>query len=931
MKGLYRQRNLKLSFLALSLGLGTLAQAACPNGYLCGSDGGAGGNASYNAAGSGGVNADATATYARNGGAGGCGAGQGDAGGGCGFADNYLGGVGGGSDSGGGGGSNYYGGGGASAGGSGGGGGAGGSEGQLAHIPGSLGSSLGGNGGSGGSSWEDPKTGGAGGGGGGGSGAALDGGLSYNIAVNVTIRGGSGGAGKGMAGRNASSSGNGGYGLRVGNGASLVNNGAIFGGNGGANVAGRSSGGIGIIGKGLTIVNSGAISGGLAGDGTTRAAAIRFTGGTNALVLQGNGTIVGTVDATAGIDDTLTLGGSTDSKFDLNQAGDGGQFVGFQALGKNGTSSWSLTGSTALPLNLSAGTIVVGNPSVNGGIAAVSMGSLTWNGGAAIGMQLGAAAAGSDVLNISGVLAPAGSGTYRFHFSDGVGTPGCGTTYPLIRAAGINTFVLRDFSFDYSGANTNFHGVFAINGNDLLFETTKCQQAITAFSATPASTIYAPSGTFTVSAAAGDSANPVTFTIAAASASVCALAPAPAAANSTAARTVAPQCQGWGNGAGTAPTACNNGTYTANIAIRGAGVCSVLANQAGNTTYQDATPLSLPVTIAKAAQTIDFGAQPAQTFVKNGTFAIAPAATASSGLAVNYSVATASAAVCSLNGTTVTMLAAGTCTVAADQAGNANYNAATQVVQSIAIGSASSTVSLSANPSSATVGQTVVFTATVNGQAATGTITFKDAANTLCAGPVAIVAATSTATCSTTLSLGSHSVVAIYSGDANNSGPQSSAAVSVSVALNPATMNLVATPNPVTQGQALTLTATVGGNAPASSSLAFAATAKQNVAPAAAATPTGSVTFYDAAAVLGSSNLDAGGMATLSIASLSVGTHQLSATYAGDGMFAQTTMAAAVAVNAAAPAVPAPALSSWMLILLGGLLASLALQRCAKG
>ena len=536
------------------------------------------------------------------------------------------------------------------------------------------------------------------------------------------------------------------------------------------------------------------------------------------------------------------------------------------------------------------------------------------------------------MLNISGVLAPAGSGTYRFHFSDGVGTPGCGTTYPLIRAAGINTFVLRDFSFDYSGANANFDGVFAISGDDLLFETTKCQQAITAFSATPASTVYSPSGTFTVSAAAGDSANPVTFTIAAASASVCALAPAPAAAGSTSTRTVSPQCQGWGNGAdAAAPAACNNGTYTASIAIRGAGVCSVLANQAGNTTYQDATPLSLPVTIAKAAQTIDFGAQPTQTFVKNGTFAIAPAATASSGLAVNYSIAAASAAVCSLSGATVTMLAAGTCTVAADQAGNANYNTATQVAQSIAIGIANSTVTLSVNPANAMVGQTVVFTATVNGQAPTGTITFKDAANSLCAGPVVIAAATSTATCTTTLSLGSHSVVATYSGDTNNSGPQSSAAVAVGVALNPATMNLVATPNPVTQGQALTLTATVGGNAPASSSLAFAATAKQNAAPAAAATPTGSVTFYDGAAVLGSSNLDAAGMATLSIASLSVGTHQLSAMYAGDGMFAQTTMAAAVAVNAAAPAVPAPALSPWMLILLGGLLASFALQRCAKG
>jgi len=41
--------------------------------------------------------------------------------------------------------------------------------------------------------------------------------------------------------------------------------------------------------------------------------------------------------------------------------------------------------------------------------------------------------------------------------------------------------------------------------------------------------------------------------------------------------------------------------------------------------------------------------------------------------------------VCTISGTTVTGVAAGTCTIAADQAGNANYATAMQVTQSILV------------------------------------------------------------------------------------------------------------------------------------------------------------------------------------------------------------------------------------------------------
>jgi hypothetical protein len=68
-------------------------------------------------------------------------------------------------------------------------------------------------------------------------------------------------------------------------------------------------------------------------------------------------------------------------------------------------------------------------------------------------------------------------------------------------------------------------------------------------------------------------------------------------------------------------------------------------------------------------------------------------ATASSGLAVSFNSGTPS--VCSVFGSTVTILAVGTCTINANQPGNAAYNAAPQVSQSFNVGKANQTISFS--------------------------------------------------------------------------------------------------------------------------------------------------------------------------------------------------------------------------------------------
>ena len=91
---------------------------------------------------------------------------------------------------------------------------------------------------------------------------------------------------------------------------------------------------------------------------------------------------------------------------------------------------------------------------------------------------------------------------------------------------------------------------------------------------------------------------------------------------------------------------------------------------------------------ALAAQTLTFGAAPVGVVVGGTATVAATSSSPNSGNAVSYSSLTP--AVCSVNASTgtVTALADGTCTIAANQAGNANYASAAQVTQSFAISAA---------------------------------------------------------------------------------------------------------------------------------------------------------------------------------------------------------------------------------------------------
>lgn len=166
----------------------------------------------------------------------------------------------------------------------------------------------------------------------------------------------------------------------------------------------------------------------------------------------------------------------------------------------------------------------------------------------------------------------------------------------------------------------------------------------------------------------------------------------------------------------------------------------------------------------------------------------------------------------------------------------------------------------SLNP--AYVGQSVMLTATVSPTTATGTVTFYDGATAL--GTSAVTAGTATLT-PAAWTVGVHPLSAVYSGDASDAGSTSATLNQTILALTSTTTWLVSAPNPAVYGHAVHLTA--------------------NVLPV---TATGSVTFYDGAAVLGVVALSSGA-AKMSVSDLTAGVHTLTAVYGGDVADAAST------------------------------------------
>lgn len=116
------------------------------------------------------------------------------------------------------------------------------------------------------------------------------------------------------------------------------------------------------------------------------------------------------------------------------------------------------------------------------------------------------------------------------------------------------------------------------------------------------------------------------------------------------------------------------------VLLLSTGTCSITASQAGDGSYAAANDVTQSFNIGQTSQAITFGSL-ADKILTDGTVTLG--ATASSGLTVSYSSSTIS--VCTVSGSTVSLISTGTCSITASQAGNATYAAATDVVQSFSV------------------------------------------------------------------------------------------------------------------------------------------------------------------------------------------------------------------------------------------------------
>ncbi|MDD5298633.1 MAG: fibronectin type III domain-containing protein, partial [Rhodocyclaceae bacterium] len=157
--------------------------------------------------------------------------------------------------------------------------------------------------------------------------------------------------------------------------------------------------------------------------------------------------------------------------------------------------------------------------------------------------------------------------------------------------------------------------------------------------------------------------------------------------------------------------------------------------------------------------------------------------------------------ICSVSGTSVTALAVGSCTVAANQAGNASYAAAPQVTQNLAIGQASQSISFGSAPSLVYGG-----TATVSASATSNLpVSFSSTTPTICSVSGSTV---------TALAVGSCTVAANQAGNASYAAaPQVTQNLSVGQASQ--SISFGSAPSLVYGGTA-TVSATATSNLPVS-------------------------------------------------------------------------------------------------------------------
>ena len=230
-------------------------------------------------------------------------------------------------------------------------------------------------------------------------------------------------------------------------------------------------------------------------------------------------------------------------------------------------------------------------------------------------------------------------------------------------------------------------------------------------------------------------------------------------------------------------------------------------------------------------------------------------------------------------------LAIGRHAITASYGGNANFIAcASPSLTQTITGVAASTTAIRTGVNPSVFGQSVALTATVAARVArfgepTGSVIFLDGAVVLGAGKLNSSGRASLSTAA--LGVGSHTITAFYGGDKTFSASSGKIAEIVRRAVTATT--LTSSVASAAAGQQVTFTAKVTARAPG------------------AGIASGSVTFRDGAAVLGTVKLNASGKAAFPISTLATGAHNITASYLGNKDFLASASAKLTQTITAAP------------------------------
>ncbi|SEP65238.1 Putative Ig domain-containing protein [Devosia sp. YR412] len=324
-----------------------------------------------------------------------------------------------------------------------------------------------------------------------------------------------------------------------------------------------------------------------------------------------------------------------------------------------------------------------------------------------------------------------------------------------------------------------------------------------------------------------------------------------------------------------APVALNGGSVDVTLTGIGAGTHTVTADYAGTAIYAASSgTLSGGQVVTKAATTTTISPVAAVALGQSLSLtATVASASGTPGGTVTFTVDSVAQSPVTLSGGQANLLVpglgVGSHTISAAYSGADNYAVSTSAATTGTVNKAASSVVVSSSANPAVAGQAIALTATVSASAAspTGTVVFT--IDTVDQPAVSLSSGVATLNLPG-LAVGSHTITASYSGDANLLTSSASLPGGQTVARAATTTALSSDAPSPALGAAVTFTAVVAPVAPGAGS------------------PTGNVIFSIDNVDQPGVALNGAGTASITRSNLGVGSHVITARYAGDTNFAQS-------------------------------------------